>query len=38
MVSEFFMSHKVGDRPGEVSEGAVTFAFIGQFAESRQRG
>lgn len=31
------MPRQVGDRPDVVPEGAVNFAFIGQFAESRQR-
>lgn len=33
----FVGSGLAGDRPGVVPEGAVNFAFIGQFAESRQR-
>jgi oleate hydratase len=31
------MPRQAGDRPDVVPEGAVNFAFIGQFAESRQR-
>ena len=33
----FVGSGLAGDRPDVVPEGAVNFAFIGQFAESRQR-
>ncbi|MFE9577789.1 oleate hydratase [Nocardia sp. NPDC006044] len=33
-VTAFFMPRKAGDRPDVVPEGAVNFAFIGQFAES----
>ncbi|MEV6559747.1 oleate hydratase [Nocardia sp. NPDC051756] len=33
-VTAFFMPRKAGDRPNVVPEGAVNFAFIGQFAES----
>ena len=36
-VTAFFMPRRAGDRPDVVPEGAVNFAFIGQFAESRQR-
>lgn len=36
-VTAFFMPRQAGDRPEVVPEGAVNFAFIGQFAESRQR-
>ncbi|KAB1658249.1 oleate hydratase [Pseudoclavibacter sp. CFCC 11306] len=36
-VTSFFMPRKAGDRPDVVPEGAVNFAFIGQFAESRER-
>ncbi len=36
-VTAFFMPRQAGDRPDVVPEGAVNFAFIGQFAESRQR-
>ena len=31
------MPRQAGDRPDVVPEGAVNFAFIGQFAESRER-
>ncbi len=31
------MPRQAGDRPDVVPEGAVNFAFIGQFAESKQR-
>lgn len=33
-VTSFFMPCQVGDRPDVVREGAVNFAFIGQFAET----
>ncbi|MFC5184518.1 oleate hydratase [Actinomadura harenae] len=33
-VTSFFMPRRAGDRPDVVPEGAVNFAFIGQFAES----
>lgn len=33
-VTAFFMPRKAGDRPAVVPEGAVNFAFIGQFAET----
>lgn len=33
-VTSFFMPRKAGDRPAVVPEGAVNFAFIGQFAET----
>ncbi|WP_040813228.1 oleate hydratase [Nocardia concava] len=33
-VTAFFMPRKAGDRPNVVPEGAVNFAFIGQFAET----
>jgi len=36
-VTSFFMPRQAGDRPDVVPEGAVNFAFIGQFAESKQR-
>lgn len=36
-VTAFFMPRQAGDRPDVVLEGAVNFAFIGQFAESRER-
>lgn len=36
-VTAFFMPRQAGDRPDVVPQGAVNFAFIGQFAESQQR-
>ncbi|MFT4039105.1 MAG: oleate hydratase, partial [Thermomicrobiales bacterium] len=33
-ITAFFMPRKAGDRPAIVPEGAVNFAFIGQFAET----
>ncbi|EGD55561.1 oleate hydratase [Gordonia neofelifaecis] len=36
-VTSFFMPRQAGDRPDVVPEGAVNFAFIGQFAESSTR-
>lgn len=36
-ITAFFMPRKAGDRPDVVPEGAVNFAFIGQFAESKER-
>ncbi|QCB47900.1 oleate hydratase [Hydrogenophaga sp. PAMC20947] len=36
-VTAFFMPRQGGDRPDVVPEGAVNFAFIGQFAESKER-
>ena len=33
-VTAFFMPRRAGDRPAVVPEGAVNFAFIGQFAET----
>lgn len=36
-ITAFFMPRQAGDRPDVVPEGAVNFAFIGQFAESKQR-
>ncbi|KYH44837.1 oleate hydratase [Branchiibius sp. NY16-3462-2] len=36
-VTAFFMPRQAGDRPDVVPEGSVNFAFIGQFAESRER-
>ncbi len=36
-ITAFFMPRQTGDRPDVVPESAVNFAFIGQFAESRQR-
>jgi oleate hydratase len=36
-VTSFFMPRQAGDRPDVVPEGSVNFAFIGQFAESKER-
>jgi len=36
-VTAFFTPRQAGDRPDVVPAGAVNFAFIGQFAESRER-
>jgi oleate hydratase len=36
-VTSFFMPRKAGDRPDVVPDGSVNFAFIGQFAETRER-
>jgi len=36
-ITAFFMPRQAGDRPDVVPEGAINFAFIGQFAESKQR-
>lgn len=36
-VTAFFMPRQAGDRPDVVPGGAVNFAFIGQFAESKER-
>lgn len=36
-VTAFFMPRQAGDRPDVVPEGSVNFAFIGQFAESKER-
>ncbi|MCA1458922.1 oleate hydratase [Bradyrhizobium sp. BRP22] len=36
-VTSFFMPRQAGDRPDVVPQGAVNFAFIGQFAESAER-
>ncbi len=36
-ITAFFMPRQAGDRPDVVPEGAVNFAFIGQFAESEER-
>ena len=36
-VTAFFMPRQAGDRPDVVPEGAVNFAFIGQFAETKAR-
>src|SRR5215470_16457737 len=33
----FFMPRQAGDRPDAVPAGSVNFAFIGQFAESKER-
>lgn len=36
-ITAFFMPRQAGDRPDVVPKGAINFAFIGQFAESKQR-
>lgn len=36
-VTAFFMPRRAGDRPDVVPKGAVNFAFIGQFSESKER-
>ena len=36
-VTAFFMPRQAGDRPAIVPDGAVNFAFIGQFAQTRER-
>lgn len=36
-ITAFFMPRQAGDRPDVVPDGAVNFAFIGQFAETRER-
>ena len=36
-ITAFFMPRQSGDRPDVVPEGSVNFAFIGQFAESKER-
>jgi oleate hydratase len=36
-ITAFFMPRQAGDRPDVVPEGAVNFAFLGQFAESKER-
>ena len=36
-ITAFFMPRQAGDRPDVVPAGAVNFAFIGQFAESKTR-
>ncbi|MCW2284957.1 oleate hydratase [Rhodoblastus acidophilus] len=36
-VTAFFMPRQKGDRPDVVPDGSKNFAFIGQFAESRER-
>ena len=35
-ITAFFMPRSAGDRPSVVPEGAVNFAFLGQFAETRR--
>ena len=35
-ITAFFMPRTAGDRPAVVPEGAVNFAFIGQFAETKR--
>jgi len=35
-VSSFFMPRAAGDRPDVVPEGAMNFAFLGQFAETKR--
>ena len=35
-ITAFFMPREKGDRPDVVPEGAVNFAFLGQFAETRR--
>ncbi len=35
-ITAFFMPRKAGDRPAVVPEGAVNFAFLGQFAETKR--
>ena len=35
-IDAFFMPRAMGDRPNIVPEGAVNFAFIGQFAETKR--
>ena len=36
-ITAFFMPRQAGDRPDVVPAGAANFAFIGQFAETRER-
>ncbi|UXH78550.1 oleate hydratase [Roseateles amylovorans] len=36
-ITAFFMPRQAGDRPDVVPHGAANFAFIGQFAETRER-
>jgi oleate hydratase len=36
-ITAFFMPRQAGDRPDVVPAGSVNFAFIGQFAESKER-
>ena len=35
-ITAFFMPREAGDRPQVVPEGAVNFAFVGQFAETER--
>ena len=35
-ITAFFMPRRKGDRPNVVPEGAVNFAFVGQFAETER--
>lgn len=35
-ITAFFMPRAAGDRPDVVPEGAVNFAFLGQFAETKR--
>jgi len=35
-ITAFFMPREAGDRPNVVPEGAVNFAFLGQFAETKR--
>jgi oleate hydratase len=35
-ITSFFMPRRAGDRPNVVPDGAVNFAFIGQFAETKR--
>lgn len=35
-ITAFFMPRKAGDRPNVVPDGAVNFAFVGQFAETKR--
>jgi len=35
-ITAFFMPRQAGDRPAVVPQGAVNFAFLGQFAETRR--
>ena len=35
-ITAFFMPREDGDRPAVVPEGAVNFAFLGQFAETKR--
>jgi oleate hydratase len=36
-IDAFFMPRQAGDRPDVIPEGSVNFAFVGQFAESKER-